>query len=60
MEAPTQTHFFLFTADLLPFKEHALHAMSLCNTQPGLFNSGQNTAHSFLLFKINNTLGTHS
>lgn len=51
---------FLFIADLLLFKEHALHEMLLCNTQTGLFNSGQGTAHPFLLLKNNNTLGTHS
>lgn len=51
--------FFLFTVDLLS-KKHALHAMSLCNTQTSLFNSGQGTAYPFLLLKNSNALGTHS
>lgn len=31
--------YFVFTVDLLLSKEHALHAIPLCNTQTDLFNS---------------------
>lgn len=59
MEMSTLTLFFLFSVDLELSKGHTFLTMSLRNIEAVLFNSGQSTAHPFLLLKNSNTLGTH-